>query len=750
MPTANPKAAADVSGRRKATMACECCRKRRARCSALPPEQSPIRDELSEKAASEASSSPVMTPPSPNIPPLHQWRQSIEICIGAEPSVTSEQSEARMETICHLIELFWTHVDVQQTSCLCKEDFFNKLESKNCPDYLCFAMLAVSAKYLNHKAAKALLGPGQETGFAYKARTRLMAIDEEDLLSRGQALCVLALYEMHRGNGVQAWADLSLAESLIQLLQSQQQSSPETCRSKHMVGDFLRITKMYHLLGNHGLSSHALICGVDNRGPDRTQLFQLLQLAVRVQEFERSSSVEALPYHWHSESEFRRLQSALDQYLLQQPGEFCVTREILRGWLAQGSLEPVHCTLVWHYCTILLNRIFLPIRRRRPHADDGSPDVIHYPAAPKHFLVERKNVCEAAASTISTICNEVMRVGYFFPTPLIGYACYQSSLVLLDRLHAGTTQEWNDAMEHLQINFAILGAMKKYYLPTESWINTLLNTQQSRAAPPELDGDHLFRDYFSRFEGLMEPALVPLSVIKPATEFRSEASSPGHADETVATSAAEPACDRLQQPAWLDEYQNRLGEQMAAYYDTNADSLHSLAASERSHIIQHSSPDSLVSHPPPGVASNSPARGHLLKGDGSVGMRPAERNGESDADRPPLGKDVLQKTGLANGHSASNLPLARFNMAPNEGPPLPVPDMAGVDNNLQSLPNMDEGPQSTGWIQPHVPSFSNQADIESILFDHLESGQTWMDTHMAGQRPTWMDQWVEELHLDVA
>lgn len=182
-----------------------------------------------------------------------------------------------------------------------------------------------------------------------------------------------------------------------------------------MVGDFLRITKMYHLLGNHGLSSHALICGVDNRDPDRTQLFQLLQLAVRVQEFERSSSVEALPYHWHSESEFRRLQSALDQYLLQQPGEFCATREILRGWLAQGSLEPVHCTLVWHYCTILLNRIFLPIRRRRPHADDGSPDVIHYPAAPKHFLVERKNVCEAAASTISTICNEVMRVGYFFP-----------------------------------------------------------------------------------------------------------------------------------------------------------------------------------------------------------------------------------------------------------------------------------------------------------------------------------------------
>jgi len=79
-------------------------------------------------------------------------------------------------------------------------------------------MSAASAKYLNHKAAKALLGPSQEAIFAQKARQRLMAVDDDDLLSRGQALCVLAIYEMHLGNGVQSWADVGVYIGRFNLL----------------------------------------------------------------------------------------------------------------------------------------------------------------------------------------------------------------------------------------------------------------------------------------------------------------------------------------------------------------------------------------------------------------------------------------------------------------------------------------------------------------------------------------------------
>ncbi len=126
--------------------------------------------------------------------------------LGAD--ILASKHQANMEMICQLIELYWTHVDVQQTSCVCKETFFNQVKSGNFSAGLCFAMLAVSAKYLNHKAAKSFLGHGQEAVLAHKARERLTTVGNDDLVDHGQAFCILALYEMHRGNGVQAWVDI--------------------------------------------------------------------------------------------------------------------------------------------------------------------------------------------------------------------------------------------------------------------------------------------------------------------------------------------------------------------------------------------------------------------------------------------------------------------------------------------------------------------------------------------------------------
>lgn len=53
----------------------------------------------------------------------------------------------------------------------------------------------------------------------------------------------------------------------------------------------------------------------------------------------------------------------------------------------------------------------------------------------------------------------------------MGYSCYQSSIVLLDQLHEPLQADWAHAMQHLQINFAILGAMRKFYLPVEDWVS---------------------------------------------------------------------------------------------------------------------------------------------------------------------------------------------------------------------------------------------------------------------------------------
>jgi len=200
-----------------------------------------------------------------------------------------------------------------------------------------------------------------------------------------------------------------------------------------MLEGSLQIMTTYHLLGNPGLGLHSHTCEGKIESGGETQLSQLVQLAVRVQEFTRGRLVDSLQVPWHSESEFRRLQIELDQYLLQRPDEFCSTREILQGWLAQGSIDRIHCALVWHYCLIILNRVFLPIRRKRSYPDNGEfSNMINYPAAPKHFLAERKNVCEAAASTISTICNEVMSTGSFFP---VSYIIFSFSSKLMASRH---------------------------------------------------------------------------------------------------------------------------------------------------------------------------------------------------------------------------------------------------------------------------------------------------------------------------
>lgn len=207
----------------------------------------------------------------------------------------------------------------------------------------------------------------------------------------------------------------AVARSLVQMAEVQE-TELEQSRPMHVIEDFLQTIEIYHLLGNPRLSIRPHFQGLKKGNSDGIQLLHLLQLAVRVQGFASVLRPEFMQSHWHSESEFRELQTELDQFLLQGPDDFCSTREVLHGWLAQGSIDRIHCALVWHYCTIILNRVFLPIRTRRSRPEDGGySDIMSYPSAPKHFLAERKNVCEAAASTISTICNEVMTLGCFFP-----------------------------------------------------------------------------------------------------------------------------------------------------------------------------------------------------------------------------------------------------------------------------------------------------------------------------------------------
>lgn len=53
----------------------------------------------------------------------------------------------------------------------------------------------------------------------------------------------------------------------------------------------------------------------------------------------------------------------------------------------------------------------------------------------------------------------------------MGYACYHSSVALLNGLIGAGTGVRNDLLGHLQLNFGLLGSMKRIYIPANTWVS---------------------------------------------------------------------------------------------------------------------------------------------------------------------------------------------------------------------------------------------------------------------------------------
>jgi len=59
----------------------------------------------------------------------------------------------------------------------------------------------------------------------------------------------------------------------------------------------------------------------------------------------------------------------------------------------------------------------------------------------------------------------------------MGYACYHSAVVLLHYLHNASKERQPEIVRSLQINFAILGALKNFYQTAEDWVKSALSPQ---------------------------------------------------------------------------------------------------------------------------------------------------------------------------------------------------------------------------------------------------------------------------------
>lgn len=117
---------------------------------------------------------------------------------------------ASLDRICHLVELFWTHTNVQQLPMLSASIFFQSLERNSCPVSLCYAICAASIKYSCNEAVKSSPDLSFDETCAERARKGLHIMEDDRYLDRIQTLSVLVAYELYRGNGAQAWCDTGM------------------------------------------------------------------------------------------------------------------------------------------------------------------------------------------------------------------------------------------------------------------------------------------------------------------------------------------------------------------------------------------------------------------------------------------------------------------------------------------------------------------------------------------------------------
>lgn len=116
----------------------------------------------------------------------------------------------------HLIDIFFTTVNIQQLPIITLETFLDRLQRLDVARALCHAICSISVRFTRHRSLRS--GDlGNE--FALDARATLSASqahqnglkthNPESQLDQVLTLCTLSMYEAHRGNGLQAWFDIS-------------------------------------------------------------------------------------------------------------------------------------------------------------------------------------------------------------------------------------------------------------------------------------------------------------------------------------------------------------------------------------------------------------------------------------------------------------------------------------------------------------------------------------------------------------
>ncbi|KAF5009176.1 hypothetical protein FDECE_4620 [Fusarium decemcellulare] len=383
--------------------------------------------------------------------------------------------------------------------------------------------------------------------------------------------CFLAEYAVNSGyllggSATNLFPAQALAQSLVQLSRAQQIPDADALTA---VAQYLAVTKAILCIGNPNLHSTQQRPVLNNSSPGRithTHASERLEILLRVQELCCEPFAQQEPRPWDEKSEFRRVQEELDRFLVRWPGTWASgSSEDSMTNAFPNDTESHVALLIGHCSVILLNRIFLPIPRRRSGSQAGQMiniDCFNFPSAPDLFIKERISRCEASVAAICLVCKDMIEDGQIFAQSFwVGFSCVQCALVLIDRLHASPAPG-NKIAESLKFTLAIVASLRQVLKPANDWRTDQFELLFRLCDPTTcLTGDGFseeesFLTYFSRYAGVVDEIRIPLSW-KPSpapSKYQKRTTQPS--TRTQSTTTERETTD--EEVSWIDVYTGQL------------------------------------------------------------------------------------------------------------------------------------------------------------------------------------------------
>lgn len=309
-------------------------------------------------------------------------------------------------------------------------------------------MCAASVRFSRHRFLKTYDLTFLAEMFSLDARQHLVTSPSSNFVDHLQTLSVLSLFETTRGAGFQAWHDISkfsdtrdeasllmmaaTASSLLRVVATDLHRAQGSRTALTLVERYVRAAELLQSLGQRTLKFHApgtvlpmaSTPEIENTFNVSEVLISLLSILLRIQHFSDVDYTKHTPAPWALTSTFMSVRHELDRLSLFHGGTISFNPEDFENNLNEenGTGEHILCSLTWHCCVVMLNRIFLPIQLVSPQPGDQTAttntfdptQVATFPTAPRAFLQERITTCINSANSIARICSRILSKGVFF------------------------------------------------------------------------------------------------------------------------------------------------------------------------------------------------------------------------------------------------------------------------------------------------------------------------------------------------